>query len=277
MLNLILRICFWCSRYATIQSFFTRVIRQLQYLQGIGAGAPTGRSGERVLIEKLLSGHSNKLVIFDVGANVGQFSNLLLDALGQQPLEIHAFEPSQLAFDALRASFETCPQVRLNHLALGSSKHKAPLYSDKEGSTMSSLYQRRIVGSGTVFTPSETIDVESLDDYCSLHGITHIDLLKLDVEGHELEVLRGGYRMLAGGNISRVTFEFGGTHIDSRVFLRDFFELFEELGQFQMARITPTGYLLPLPAYHESLEQYQTANYLVEFACGIKHRAPASQ
>ena len=121
MLNLILRICFWCSRYATISLSLRALFDNYSIFRVSAQELRQAGSGERVLIEKLLSGHSNKLVIFDVGANVGQFSNLLLDALGQQPLEIHAFEPSQLAFDALRASFETCPQVRLNHLALGSS------------------------------------------------------------------------------------------------------------------------------------------------------------
>lgn len=267
MLNLFLRMCYWCSRYAAVQSFLSRVIRQLQYLQGIGSGAPAGRSGERVLIDFLLAKGSGKLIIFDVGANIGQFSSLLSRGLGQQAFEIHAFEPGSLAFDALQASFAANPNMRLNRLALGSTKHVAPLYRDREGSTLSSLYCRRIAGSEPAFTSSETVNVERLDDYCSLHGITHIDLLKLDVEGHELEVLRGGRGMLAGGRIARVTFEFGGTHIDSRVFLRDFFEFFEELGQFHMARITPSGFLLPLPEYHEALEQYQTANYLVEFTC----------
>ncbi len=266
MLNLLLKGCCWCSRHAAVQSFLSRVSRQLQYLQGIGSGAPAGISGEQVLIEKLLAAHSGKLIVFDVGANVGQFSSLFFRGLGQREFEIHAFEPGTHAFAALHSSFAACPNMRLNRLALGSAKCMSPLYCDKEGSTMASLYQRNIPGAGKAFAFGETVNVERLDDYCSLHGITHIDLLKIDVEGHELEVLRGGRDMLAGGGIARVTFEFGGTHIDARVFLRDFFDFFEGLGKFRMARLTPSGFLLPIPEYHESFEQFQTANYVVDFA-----------
>ena len=66
-----------------------------------------------------------------------------------------------------------------------------------------------------------------------------IDLLKLDVEGHELEVLRGGVRMFAQRRVKMVSFEFGGCNIDSRTYFRDFYYFFQENGLQDIFRMVP--------------------------------------
>jgi FkbM family methyltransferase len=47
----------------------------------------------------------------------------------------------------------------------------------------------------------QTVPVMSLDTYCTENGIAHIDVLKVDVQGHEPAVLRGAERMLSEGRI----------------------------------------------------------------------------
>ena len=107
--------------------------------------------------------------------------------------------------------------------------------------------------------PSETISLDTLDNYCRNNQIGHIDLLKLDVEGHELAVLRGAKKILEDAGIDLLQFEFGGCNIDSRTYFRDFYTLLSP--KFRICRVLTNG-LWPIEAYSESLETFTTTNYL---------------
>lgn len=83
--------------------------------------------------------------------------------------------------------------------------------------------------------------------------------MKLDVEGHELAVLKGGKQMLDDGKIHVIQFEFGGCNIDSRTYFQDFFYLLSP--GFRIYRIVKDG-LFPIEEYSEDLEVFKTTNYL---------------
>ena len=235
-----------------------------QYLMGIGAGTFGVNSGEQVLVEQLkrraVSGMP--LSVFDVGANRGQFLGLLRAGLDGFSFSVHAFEPGQAAFASLSQAAGDLPDVILNNLGLGSHSGEVALYADHPGSTLASLSKRSLGHLGIPFEYVEKIHLDTLDAYCARVGVEKIDLLKLDVEGHELDVLQGGREMFARRRVSLVSFEFGGANLDARTCLRDFFNFFTQAGLHAMYRITPTGLLAPLGAYSESYEQYNTTNYL---------------
>lgn len=63
----------------------------------------------------------------------------------------------------------------------------------------------------------------TVDDYCRESHVEHIHLLKIDVEGHELDVLHGATEMFQRKAIDVVTFEFGGCNIDTHTFFQNFF------------------------------------------------------
>jgi len=84
------------------------------------------------------------------------------------------------------------------------------------------MNRRNLNHIGMKFDQSEAICVETLDEYCLKNSIKHIDLLKMDVEGHELDVLAGSEALFVHKAISMVLFEFGGKNIDSRTFFRYF-------------------------------------------------------
>lgn len=87
-----------------------------------------------------------------------------------------------------------------------------------------------------------------------------IDLLKLDVEGHELDVLKGAKHMLAQGQIKRIHFEYGGTYIDARILLKNFFDLLLPLG-YRCYKIYPNSLHL-VERYDQVLENFQYSNWL---------------
>lgn len=252
------------------QRLLTRTAQRILALMGIGTGGLVESSGEAVLIRRLLDSSrapGDPLCVFDVGANEGSFvalvrGGLRREGLGRTPFRIHAFEPGPETYRLLQASAGGAPEVTLNQTALGSAEGSLPFYSDRPGSPLASLYPRDLSRFGIAMDHVETVPVTTLDRYCESHGVARIDLLKLDVEGHELEVLRGAARMLGERRIRMVTFEFGGCHVDSRVFFRDFHELLTAAGLGRIYRITPSGHLSPVGPYREFLEQFQTTNYL---------------
>jgi FkbM family methyltransferase len=235
-----------------IQWLLHQTAKLAQYGQGIGAAA---RADKAVL--KSLQPGRKPLTIFDVGANRGQYLQLALT----QPAVIHAFEPSSAAFAALASRFAGRSNVVLNNLALGSEPGRRNLYYDVAGSELSSLYPRQIEHHGISLTNCEAVQVDTLDHYCHTRGIEHIDLLKLDVEGHELEVLKGAAQMFDRSQIAMVSFEFGGCNVDSRTFVRDFFDFFT-FRHMHLSRVTAFGRLRRIPGYQESLEQFRTTCFV---------------
>jgi len=105
----------------------------------------------------------------------------------------------------------------------------------------------------------EQVQVRTIDRFCETEKIQRIDFLKIDVEGHELSVLRGAERMLTSGAISMIQFEFGPANIYSRTYFYDFWSLLS--GAYDIYRIVPKG-LAPINYYGEHNEIFLTTNYL---------------
>lgn len=157
------------------------------------------------------------MIVFDVGANVGELTLLFSRFVGAG--QVHAFEASGSVFERLKtvSRAAACPNVFLNHLAI----------ADAEGTVRLHVYDERHLGWNTLAVrplenygidvkpvAAEEVKATTIDLYCEREGITRIDLLKIDVEGAEFQVLRGAQRMLSEKRISCVTFEFGQTTFD---------------------------------------------------------------
>lgn len=248
---------------------FQRFFRSL-YLLGlkgmnISSSSDVRGSGEqwvlKFMTKTIKSEGQGPLVVFDVGANKGDYSKLVYSELTRcsRPFVIYAFEPARSSFTLLQKTLGGFKNVILQNLALGEKSEKAVLFSNEPNSGLASLHQRQLKHLGLNFDLQEEVQVIVLDDFCRQHSIRRIHFLKIDVEGHELSILKGAKEMLGRGVIDFIQFEFGGTQIDSRVFFRDFFNLLS--GRFYIYRILKDGLCL-LPKYSESEEIFLTANFL---------------
>lgn len=243
-----------------LQRFF-RHVHQLG-LKGMNYGRASdyGHNGEAWLVSEIRQMISSRTaVLFDVGANQGVFANHLIKAWQGMDYQLYAFEPSVKTFSILRQHVVERPYVHLVNKGLSDKTGTMDLFYDKEGSGLASVYPRDLSHYHIDFSSRETIQLTTLDDFCASEKIDHIDFLKLDVEGHELAVLKGAARMLGEGKVQLIQFEFGGCNIDSRTYFRDYFNFFKD--KYELYRILSDG-LEPLHDYSERLEVFQSANYL---------------
>ena len=237
--------------------------RVLQLLQGKGTGSHSLRSEARTARRFLPRG----AIVFDVGANKGQYTLQLLRQSSDRISQIHLFEPVLANCETLKQIND--PRVIVNCFGLGDKEEQRQLYSDAIGSGLGSLYDRQLSYRGIAMRYREIVSISTLDKYVHDLSVEKIDLLKLDVEGHELCVLKGARDSLER-RISAIQFEFGGCNVDSRTYFRDFWELLTGLG-FRISVLSPIFGLLAIPAYSETLECFSTTNFYAS------RRAPAAE
>jgi FkbM family methyltransferase len=240
--------------------FFWKLYQLSLRGMNIGLGGGVTSSGENNVLSyvKAHSAGKKPLVIFDVGANKGQYTKNLLAHFQDTEAEIHCFEPGHETFRILAGELNGRQNITLNNFGLSDKKSEGVLYYDKAGSGLASLYKRQLDYFNIDFEQSEAVVLDTLDNYVSSKAITSIDLLKIDVEGNELNVLSGAHEALSAGIIRAIQIEFGGCNIDSRTFIRDFWNLLHN--DFVMYRIMKNG-LIEIPCYDERIENFTCTNF----------------
>lgn len=137
----------------------------------------------------------NGAVVVDVGANVGMFAVKASMDVGTLGGKVIAVEPAEENFRLLEknVTLQHLKNVVLYREALGCKKEKAILVK----SLLCATHQLKHVSKISEFAEDEiVVDVELLDTICKDQNISKIDLLKIDTEGSELDVLRGGVNCL---------------------------------------------------------------------------------
>jgi len=253
-------------KHPKLQRLWSRLHTVAVFAMNHGGGGLIDTSGEIWVLSNVVTDAYKGIaspVVFDVGANVGDYSLLVKQCLPSA--QVHAFEPAHATYQQLVEHLnEAGSDVKPYNIGFSDSEKTVELFSyaieGQGASLLSSIDQRRPTQVLDVKTSaSEQIKVNTIDGFCAIEGIDRIDFLKLDVEGHELSVLRGARRMLSDGAISMIQFEFGPANIYSRTFFFDFWSLLS--GDYDIFRIVPNG-MVPLRIYGEHQEIFLTTNYL---------------
>jgi len=193
---------------------------------------------EKNTLRSVLSdaGLKSNLMIFDVGAHKGQTSSHFCKLFSYSL--IHAFEPSPSLYAEAEKNLSKRKNIRCHNFALGETNEQAFLTrpdSDLCGQVVRVQENK-----------STSISVRRLDEFCQVENISTIDLLKIDVEGNELSVLKGAPGMIEKNAIGAILLECDFNKDDKQhSYFFDIFDFMSENnfcfhGLFDVVRYSPS-------------------------------------
>lgn len=178
---------------------------------------PIDRTGKAVY----LNGYSDRHLAFilhqylksgmtcmDIGSHLGQFAILAASIVAGQG-QVHAFEACREAYELLErnSQINRMPWLTINHKAVfnepGTVKINVCVSGQGEFNSISAPLRP-----GDQITGFEEVQAVTIDGYCQEKGITHVDIMKIDVNGPELQVIQGGRRMLGAPGRRMIIVEF---------------------------------------------------------------------
>jgi FkbM family methyltransferase len=134
-------------------------------------------------------------IIFDVGAHHGDVTALYLRLFPEA--EVYAFEPFPPAFEMLAERFRNHPRVHPIGAAVSSRSGEATLHVNRHSATNSLLPTHESYAVSEAVTEKEiTVPTITLDEFRTERNLPRPDILKFDIQGNELEALRGAVQTL---------------------------------------------------------------------------------
>jgi FkbM family methyltransferase len=208
--------------------------------------------------EKILFNISKKYlhnppVIFDVGAHKGAYTEYVLSQI--PGAECILFEPNAGLLKDLEKKYNAFG------ILLGETQGVKTFYQcENEADELSSTYNRAVFSD--VEHKEEVIKCTTVDIFCESTNIAFIDFLKIDVEGAEMDVLKGSFKMLSKHKIMFLQVEYGGTYPDAGITFLDiinFVGLYSykiyELVEGRLQQVTKENFI----------EDYRFANFLITY------------
>ena len=184
------------------------------------------KNGEENFLDKL--SHQDITVIFDVGANVGDWSEIALTKFHNAT--IHCFELSESTYSTLQTKLGHEKRAVLNNIGLSDNteivEYKDQGPNSRKNTLLSDVNFHALDKPPTV----KKAKLSTGSEYCKSGGLEHIDLLKIDVEGVEHLVLKGFVDLLEKGKIRAIQFEYGYLNGDAKFLMKDFYKMLQNYG-----------------------------------------------
>ena len=243
------------SSFGKKQNLLSNLLVWLNIQQG--KNAPIDNKMEVQFVSKFLEKEKETLII-DVGGFKGSYTDELLSNFPKGDITI--FEPSFINFSYLLNKYKNNKQVKIENYAISDFSGKAKLYSNNESDTLATLNKREEKNRGRKFLREEEIEVIRFSNYWNdVLNNKNIDLLKLDIEGSEINVIKDLESKLT--NIYLIQFEFGEANIGSRTFFKDFWDILNEKN-YLIYRYTHKKFLIEIKEYSEYDEFFRYTNFL---------------
>lgn len=182
-------------------------------------------NGEFELIKRVKLMSKQTSVIFDVGANVGDYTQLFLDL--KYDGQIHLFEIDNSLNEILNSKFENRPNLHINNFGLSDVEELRSFNSIPDYRGANSLFDVKYSHLKTVKSQATLM---TGDSYCDRNSIDTIMLLKMDIEGWEKFALNGFKLKLKSQKIDICTWEYGYVSAESGWTTRNFYDFFESFG-----------------------------------------------
>jgi FkbM family methyltransferase len=216
-------------------------------------------NGERFVIEKYASlVDSQKKVVWDVGANNGQWAELIHSHMPF--VSVHSFEIIPELAETIRNTNPNSDWLTIYNHGLSDSDGEIEVTYNLTNDTTTAISPRL---ENNLFKEARLAKVNCLTakvDTLISDGLPSPDFLKIDVEGHEAAVLRGAEGLLSSEQAPEIIqFEYGDTWIPSNETLFQIQSYLEGFG-YSVGRIFPN--MVDFKSYHYGDEHYRMGNMI---------------
>ena len=162
--------------------------------------------GENIFIKKFEK--LNIINCLDIGANIGEFSNQILL---NKNTNVIAFEPLPRCCEQLEIIKKNSNnRFRYYQIALSNSEKLDYLFFGEQTSGLASL-ETAINDIPYIKDSNKNkiqVQIKKLDNFIDNNNFKNIDFIKIDVEGHEMSVIKGGFEFIKKNNIKLIQIEF---------------------------------------------------------------------
>ena len=174
---------------------------------------------------------SKNMVVFDIGVNRGLYIDLVKDKINTI---VHGFEPIEHLFKTLEEKYSSYENVILNQIPLSDSVKDTYFFEilDEIMDGCSSLIERPVFSQRQLDYTKNSVTTTSVDIYCDNNNVEYIDLMKIDVEGAEVQVLKGCEKMFKENRIGVIQFECGDTIKDAGNSLNELSNFISQFGYY---------------------------------------------
>tara|TARA_B100001741_G_C16516954_1_gene582720 strand:+ start:186 stop:956 length:771 start_codon:yes stop_codon:yes gene_type:complete len=155
---------------------------------------------------KRLFDNKEKLIIFDVGQNIGEVSDFFLKIFDEKNIveyEIHGFEPDKKLFEHLTKKYAKNNKIILNNLALSKPDNVGEKvfynYEDNQKNSLNKIEENYLK-----YVEQTKVKVDTLNTYCKKKNIKKINFLKIDAEGEEPNILLGSDELINNNQINYI-------------------------------------------------------------------------
>jgi len=200
-------------------------------------------------------------VVFDVGANVGIMS--LFFAKQAVKGQIHSFEPTGYAIEKFKRNMQINPdlsqRIKLNQCFVSSeSSPESDLVAYSSWPVVHTEESKHPVHCG-VAKETQNVPCVSLDDYVAQEGVNKVDVIKIDTDGHELNVLKGARQILTKFH-PKIIFETGVYIMDERnISFKDYAGFFQN---HRYTLYTTKGKMIHVKNYRRHIPKFGTIDLL---------------
>tara|TARA_B100000780_G_scaffold130432_1_gene91420 strand:+ start:2851 stop:3561 length:711 start_codon:yes stop_codon:yes gene_type:complete len=201
--------------------------------------------------------------VFDVGAHEGETLDYLLKI--KHINKIYSFEPQILIFNKLINKYNSNNRIVLNNFALSDSCEDKVFFINALSSTSSfsllnnnSLWlkiKKIILNEKNLIKDSTVLKTSTIDKYIDNININKIDLLKIDTEGHELEVLIGAKKTINDHKVKYLLIELHSSKIYKN-YSKSNIEYFLKKNNFILLK----SFKFPFHTFVDNLYEYKKPN-----------------
>lgn len=212
-------------------------------------------NGERRVLQ-ITAKHISPRVVYDVGANVGQWVTSALPYFPQA--ELHLFEPVPSTFSQLALNMRDQESViGLHNVGLGDTSSMSVFNLGADSTTATTCKIDGMPFHEEIYKTRVTCCIVRADSFIAENNLPLPEYIKTDCEGMDLRALRGFGEVLK--NVRALQFEYGVFNIGSRDLLVDYWNFLSER-DFLVGKIYP--YKVEFGSYHFSMENFRAANFI---------------